>query len=75
MKTGWGRCPRRRRSAGSHTGAPGASQHLLFADDGDARPGGDRAAVKYQADGILLKPFTAATLKEKLANIPKLQAA
>jgi two-component system chemotaxis response regulator CheY len=33
------------------------------------------AAVSYNADGILLKPFTAPTLKEKLGLIPKLRAA
>ena len=33
------------------------------------------AAVSYNADGILLKPFTVPTLKEKLGLIPKLRAA
>jgi len=33
------------------------------------------AAVSYNADGIILKPFTAPALKEKLGLIPKLRAA
>jgi AmiR/NasT family two-component response regulator len=30
------------------------------------------SAVRYRTDGIILKPFTVAILKEKLASIPKL---
>jgi two-component system chemotaxis response regulator CheY len=33
------------------------------------------AAVSHNADGIILKPFTAPALKEKLGLIPKLRAA
>jgi two-component system chemotaxis response regulator CheY len=33
------------------------------------------AAISYDADGVLLKPFTVSTLKEKLGLIPKLRAA
>ena len=33
------------------------------------------AAVSYTVDAVLLKPFTAPTLKEKLDRIPKLRAA
>ena len=33
------------------------------------------AAVSYNVDGVLLKPFTAPTLREKLDRIPKLRAA
>jgi AmiR/NasT family two-component response regulator len=34
-----------------------------------------QSAVKYRADGIILKPFTAAQLKQKLSACPRLMAA
>jgi CheY-like chemotaxis protein len=33
------------------------------------------SAVRYKADGIILKPFTVAQLKQKLAGFPRLLAA
>jgi len=33
------------------------------------------AAVRYQADGLILKPFTASSLRTKLGMIPRLQLA